>query len=202
MIYAGSQSSKRSLTLIIKKDKLRFCYNEEQGKEFLKQKQNVLEMQRIVKDWQEKRDNQETYDAIATIDKVTIPQLSERICPAIEKAGYTEFSLDKPEIGKDVFIGFNCLDSKSGRGDYDSRNALKKTIEKALADTNWRLMSNGISYRLGYLSGRLRAYEREEDLKTLATKNKKLKPNQRSDDAIENKRQLTIQYDAGREVIL
>jgi len=38
----------------------------------------------------------------------------------------------------------------------------------------WRLMSDGISYRLGYLNGRVRAYEREEDLKQLVIKSKKL----------------------------
>ena len=70
-------------------------------------------------------------------------------------------------MGKDVFVGFNCLDGKSDRNDRDSEKTLKKTVEKALQDTNWRLMSDGISYRLGYLNGRLRAYEREEDLKKL-----------------------------------
>lgn len=35
-------------------------------------------------------------------------------------------------------------------------------------------MSDGISYRLGYLSGRLRAYEGEEDLKNLVMKDDKL----------------------------
>jgi len=44
---------------------------------------------------------------------------------------------------------------------------LQKLIDKALIDTNWRLMSDGVSYRLGYLSGRLRACESEEDLKKL-----------------------------------
>jgi hypothetical protein len=56
-----------------------------------------------------------------------------------------------------------------------SKRTLKKLVDAALKDTNWRLMSDGISYRLGYLSGRLRAYEREEDLKDLVIKTKKLK---------------------------
>jgi hypothetical protein len=67
----------------------------------------------------------------------------------LEKAGYIEFHLDKPEMGRDVYVGFSCLDSKTDRQDYDSRKALKKLIDNALKDTNWRLMSDGISYRLG-----------------------------------------------------
>lgn len=83
-------------------------------------------------------------------------------------------------MGRDVFIGFNCLDSKSDREDYDSRKALEKLIKKTLEHTNWRLMSDGISYWLGYLNGRLRAYEREEDLKELVMKTRKLKAKQKA----------------------
>ena len=40
----------------------------------------------------------------------------------------------------------------------------KESIDGALMSTNWRLMSDGVAYRLGILTGRLRGYEREEDL--------------------------------------
>ena len=117
-----------------------------------------------MKEIKEKEDNKHIYDAVAELKKSKIAELTELLSPALEKAGYIEFSLDKPEIGKDVFVGFNCLDSKTEREDYDSRKTLKKLIDKTLANTNWRLMTDGISYRLGYLTGRLRAYEQEEDL--------------------------------------
>ena len=45
-----------------------------------------------------------------------------------------------------------------------STSNLQKLIKRTLKDTNWRLMSDGISYRLGLMSGRLRAYESKEDL--------------------------------------
>lgn len=101
-----------------------------------------------------------------------IPLLSS----SLEKTGYIELHLDKPEMGKDAYIGFSCLDSKSDRGDYDSRKTLKKLVDEALEETNWRLMSDGISYRLGYLNGRVKAYEGEEDLKNLVIKSKELNP--------------------------
>ena len=108
--------------------------------------------------------------------KPKIAELTPLLQPALEKAGYIEFSLDKPEMGKDVFIGFSCLDTKSDRNDYDSKKTLEKLVKKVLADTNWRLMSDGVLYRLGYLNGRVRAYEREDDLKQLVIKDRKLKP--------------------------
>lgn len=41
---------------------------------------------------------------------------------------------------------------------------LKKTVNSVLVDINWRMMSEGVNYRLGILSGRLKGYEREEDI--------------------------------------
>ncbi len=158
-------------------DRTHFCLVDEEFRERLfKMRHDFIEMARLGKEFKEKEDNKHIYDAVKEMKKPKIAELSAILAPALEKAGYIEFSLDKPEMGKDVFVGFNCLDGKSDRGDYDSEKTLKKTVEKALISTNWRLMSEGIHYRLGYLNGRLRAYEREEDLKNLVIKDKRLKP--------------------------
>ena len=130
-------------------------------------------MAQLGKELKDKEGNKDLYDAVAELKKPKIAELIPLLAPALEKSGYIEFSLDKPEMGKDVFIGFSCLDSKSDREDYDSRKTLKKLVVKILQDTHWRLMSDGISYRLGYLNGRLRAYEREEDLIELVKRAKK-----------------------------
>lgn len=150
------------------KDRRHFCLQDEEFRErLLKMRHDFMEMARLGKMFKEKEDNKHLYDAMKEMKKPKIAELTTVLAPALEKAGYIDFSLDKPEIGKDVFVGFNCLDGKSERSDRDSEKVLKKTVEKALQDTNWRLMSDGISYRLGYLNGRLCAYEREEDLKKL-----------------------------------
>ena len=67
-------------------------------------------------------------------------------------------------------VDFTTQESREDRHEYDSRMKLKKLIEETLADTTWRLMSDGIYYRLGILTGRLRAYEKEEDLIKLVEK--------------------------------
>jgi len=107
------------------------------------------------------------YEAIKDIKKLKVAQLTEILKPVLEKAGYTEFKLDQPEIGREVAVGFSCLDAKPEREEYNSKKELQKLIAKKLDDTNWRLMSEGVSYRVGYLTGRLRAYESEEELRKL-----------------------------------
>lgn len=163
------------------KDRIHYCLVDKEFRDRLYAIKDGFErMAELGKKFKEREDNKYVYDAIKEMRKPKIAELSTILAPALEKAGYIEFSLDKPETGKDVIVGFNCLDSKSDRSDYDSEKTLKKTVEKALEDTNWRLMSDGIHYRLGYLNGRLRAYEREEDIKNLVErtmKSKKQKPN-------------------------
>jgi len=67
-------------------------------------------------------------------------------------------------------VPFSCLDDQPEREAYGSRMGLKRLVTRSLADTNWRLMSDGVSHRLGYLSGRVRAFESEEELRTLIEK--------------------------------
>jgi hypothetical protein len=78
----------------------------------------------------------------------------------------------KERGGQFVIIDFSVNETKDDRKEYDSQNALKKLIKGILEDTNWRLMSDGIHYRLGILTGRLKAYEREEDLVEVVRKKK------------------------------
>jgi hypothetical protein len=159
-------------------------------------------MAQLGKEMQEKRDNKYIYDAVKEIKKPKIAELIPLLSEPLEKEGYIEFHLDKPEMGRDVYVGFSCLDSKSDRKDYDSRKTLKKLVDSALEDTNWRLMSEGISYRLGYLNGRVKAYESEEGLKKLAMKNKNLKPKQTSSDATDKNGNRVLKTPDGKDIIL
>lgn len=98
-----------------------------------------------------------------------------------------------------MFIEFSCLDSKSDRDDYDSRKVLTVTIKESLEDTNWRLMSDGISYRLGYLTGRLRAHESQDDIRELVMKSRKLK--EKKPMSTQKSKQRSMKDNQGREII-
>lgn len=164
------------------KDRDYYCLNDEKFRHHLFEiRRGFEEFARLGKELQEKADNKHIYDAVKEMKKPKIAELIPLLSEPLEKAGYIEFHLDKPEMGRDVYVGFSCLDSKSDRDDYDSRKTLKKLVDKTLLDTNWRLMSDGISYRLGYLNGRVKAYEGEEALKALVVKDRKLTPKPQTD---------------------
>ncbi len=128
------------------------------------------QLSKLVKDWEEKETHKELYEKLAKIKKLTIAELQKLLVPALKRKEYTKLELLKPEIGKYVVAGFSVQDSKVSRGEHDSKMQLQRTIRKALENTNWRLMSGGVNYRLGIISGRLRGYENEEDLLSLILK--------------------------------
>ena len=184
-------------------DRVHFCLEDKEFRDRLfKMREDFRGMAELGKKLKEREDNKHIYDAVKEMKKPKIAKLVPLLAPVLEKAGYIEFHLDKPEMGRDVYVGFSCLDNKSEREDYDSRKTLKKLVDSALSDTNWRLMSDGIAYRLGYLNGRVKAYEGEEALKELVIKSGKLKPRQTSSPATNKKGDRTLKTPDGREVIL
>ncbi len=112
-----------------------------------------------------------TKQALDTIQKLTISQVSKLLAPKLAKQGYADFQLGKPDMGKQVTVPFTVMDSKD-RVQDESHHILYKLITKSIDDSNWRLVRSSLNYRLGYLSGKLKAYETDADLLILLNKKK------------------------------
>ncbi len=152
------------------KDRARFCLTEETAMKKLEEKRGAEDMGKLVDGWKEKEKNKEVYDAVAKLKKLTVVELEKLLAPVLEKQGYIRLQFGSPDMGRDFQLPFTVQESKSDRTDRVSAYDLTKLIKKSLADTNWRLMTDGISYRMGILIGRLKAYEKEEDLVKLIKK--------------------------------
>jgi len=150
-------------------DRRKYCLSDEEGGKYISWITNFRELMEKIKDREE---NKEAYKAVSKIKKLKINDLEKLLTSQLKKNGYIKLKFNDPEIAKDVIVSFSVRDEKPEREEYDSRNQLRKLINKILKNTNWRLMSKGINHRLGILTGRLRGYEREEDLLKLVKKNK------------------------------
>lgn len=142
-------------------DQKKYCLSDEEGRRYIEESQSMKELSDLLKDHEE---NKDVFEAIKNIQKLTFLELQNLLTPILEKAGYLQFSFEKPEIQKDVILEFSMQDSKSGRVDRASAYDAQKLIKKTLAPTNWRLMSEGLNYKLGFLQGRLRGVLRERKL--------------------------------------
>ncbi len=148
-------------------DRKKYCMSDTEGYDYVRRMDGIKE---LVDGWKFKEQNKKLFDLKAKIKTLPVAELQSLLNPIIQKAGYTNFVLGKPDLLRGVTVEFATQDTQVGRPQYDSIQVLKKLIEKTLLETNWRLMSDGISYRLGFLTGRLRGVEGEEELLELAKK--------------------------------
>jgi hypothetical protein len=146
-----------------------FCLDDKRGPQYLESMDGIS---RLVDSWkkQEVKNKDPVYQKAMKLKKLKLNQLKEFIAKVIKDKDYDSFEFSKPDMSRYVTVEFTANDTNNKREEYDSRINLQRIIKKSLRNTNWRLMSDGVSYRLGILSGRLKAYEKEEDLVKIVNK--------------------------------
>ena len=148
-------------------DRARFCLSQKDGLDYIGMRAKLEDMQNMLAKYREQETNKELYDEVKTIKKLGVSDLEKLLVPALTDAGYVKLDFSKPEMGRTIIIDFTVQDAISNTGDtheYDRRINLKRTIEKTLFDTNWKLIGDSIMYRLGILNGRLKGLETEEEI--------------------------------------
>ncbi|MCU0660385.1 MAG: hypothetical protein MUD00_02110 [Candidatus Pacebacteria bacterium] len=145
------------------KDRERFCLSGEALRKNLDEKANLEGIAKFMDEQKEKEKHKEEYDKINNLKKLTVPQLKQFVVDTLKDEPYSNLIFEQPSMESIVSIGFTIEDPAESN-EYNSRTKLARILKKNLEETNWRLMSDGINYRLGILSGRFRIYEREEDL--------------------------------------
>lgn len=155
------------------KDRARFCLSEEEGKKYLDFRFKLEGLKPLLDEIEDREKNKSLYDQVEKIKKLTVAQLRNILAPELKKAGYSSLFFSEPKIDRNVIIDFKVEDTKNGRVEYDSKNNLKKLLNKLLSNTNWNLMTNGPDYRMGILTGQLKGLESEEDLLNKVRKRKK-----------------------------
>lgn len=167
---------------LLQKYRKEFCLSEKEGQEYIELIES-LEVANAVHDEEMQKFQDPVYERALKLKKTKITDLEKLLAESLQKAKFTKLSFDKPEIGQSVIVQFTVQDADSFRRDKVSASELESIIKNALEDTNWRLMANSVFYRLGYLEGRLKGYEHEEDMLKLAGKQKQPKPKPKIDEA-------------------
>ena len=153
------------------KDRGRFCLTEEKGSSYLQDCESLRRVGDSMEKEKEREAKKEIYDEVKALTKLTVPQMKVHILEVLEDENYSNLIFEKPDMGRLVSVEFSIEEMETS-SEYESKQKFKKLLQKHLEKTNWRLMSDGISYRLGMLSGRIRIYEDQDDLAKLIEKKK------------------------------
>lgn len=160
---ANRQKQKKQDEELLTKFRNDFCFNESDGNEAVLWFERIERINEGIKQ-QTQKEEDPAYQKAKKVHKLKVTELHKRLSDVLTKDNYIDLIFEKPEMDRYVVVPFVVSDSKEGRAEYDSKRQLKKLITNKLSNTNWRLMSDGINYRVGYLTGRLRCYENEDDL--------------------------------------
>lgn len=147
----------------MEKYRAKFCLSSKEGEDYLDGVRRLEALSELIKKAEFKKTDPD-YQKVKDINHLSVVQLEKLISEVLTKDRYIKLALEKPIIDRHVIIPFTVQDADDSRKDSDSERHLKRILKKTLEGTNWRLMSEGVSYRLGYLSGRLKGFEHEDDL--------------------------------------
>lgn len=160
---------------LLEKYREEFCLSKEKGEEYIDTIEKMKYAYEVFEEEKQKYDNT-AYQQTSQIKKLSINDLEKLLSDLFKKEKYIKLSLERPDIGQFVIVPFTAQDSDSSRKGHDSTKNLDKLLKTSLEGTNWRLLSNSLSYRLGYVSGQLKGYEREEDILKLYETKQEQKP--------------------------
>ncbi len=158
---------------LLKKYRSRFCMSDKEGQDYIEGMHRLKMMTELLENAKQKATDPDC-QKVTKLKRMTVVELEKLITQPIEKEKYIKLMLEKPEIDRFVIVPFTVQDTDSSRKENASVCKLNRVLRRTLEETNWRLMSEGVHYRLGYLSGRLKGYEHEEDLLQLVKKDKKI----------------------------
>jgi len=153
---------------LLERNRAAFCLSDEEGEKYLFEIE-AMEYAKQVKEKARQIYDNSAYRQASKLKKLTIIELEKVLNMVLEKASYTKLSFTTPEIDQFIFAPFTLQDADSSRRGRISTSTLEKLLKTTLKTTNWRLVDR-VSYRLGFLSGRLKGYEREYDLMKLYEK--------------------------------
>lgn len=171
---------------LLEKYREQFCFSEKEGKECVECVEAIEVGQVIYEETLAELDSP-SYERLLSVKKISISDLESMINEALVENDFTRLSLGNPEIGRYVHVPFTVQESKTKRREGQSISDIYQLLKEKLKDTNWRAPKDEMSYRLGFISGKLKGYESDDDLLKLFEKQSPQKPKKKIDPKMREK---------------
>jgi DNA-directed RNA polymerase subunit M/transcription elongation factor TFIIS len=165
---------------LLEKYRAEFCLSDEEGQKYVETLE-AMEVAHEVKEEVLAEMDTPAHEKLFSVNKISITELEALFNKALESSGFTRLSFGNPDMDRNVLVPFTLQETKPKRRDRESISDLYDLLKVTLKDTNWRAPKDLISYRLGFLSGKLKGYETEDDLLKLFGKEESKKPKSKLD---------------------
>ncbi|MFA6017669.1 MAG: hypothetical protein WCT54_00440 [Patescibacteria group bacterium] len=162
------------------RDRAEYCLDEKGLDAYREGKRNLDGLRRLVDEWKSREADTPTNERMASLRKLRAIELKELATKALEQVGMTSVTLSDPVQGTGLRIKVSMLDSDPKRADKESERAVRNALEQALLDTNWRLVKTSLVSTLGAVTGELRGYVSDEEIRKLIEQENKANESRKS----------------------
>jgi len=183
---AKREAEEKADAELLAKYRSEFCLSDKEGNEYIQ----LLEAMDVAHEvYQETIAEIDipAQEKLMSVEKTPISALEPLLNKAMKKSGFIKLSFGDPEINRYVNISFTVQDRNSKRHQNESISDLSDLLKETLKDTNWRVARSDLSYRLGFISGKLKGYESDVDLLKLFRKQEPKKPESKLDPKLREK---------------
>lgn len=160
------EEDKRKDKELLAKYRNEFCLSKEEGDMAVDVLEQVKFAQEVYEHEIEKYKDEQK-ERVFNVKKLTIQEVERFLTNKLSPEGFEKLNFGRVVLDKFVAVPFSIQDSNSNRRKEDSIADFLKLCKSELVYTNWRLIESDVMYRLGFISGTLKGYERQEDIERL-----------------------------------
>lgn len=147
-----------------------YCLDEEGLQKYRQMKRDMESLKNLVESFKARKEDAQTNERMEKLQTLRIVGLKERIVSALEAVGMDTVELSAPTNERGLKVRFTMIDSDQEREDTTSKRLVKKTLTESLYDTNWRLTASSLECTLGAISGELRGYTSDDEIRKVVKK--------------------------------
>lgn len=152
-------------------DRLRFCLDKKKLDEYIEGKRNVAELPAFLEKHKDPDKFKKVDAFLKRIKMLNLAGIQAVLSKALEAKGFAKLDTAAPASGyKSITINFTAQDVMAGRDPKMAKKDFKEEVSGALRETNWRLMESTVEYSLGLVTGRLKGYQNQSELRELVEK--------------------------------
>ena len=148
----------------------KYCLDEKELEAYRQMKRDMDGFTKLMEGFKARQEDTKTNVRMESLQKLRVAGLQERITKVLEKIGMTKVELSVPTNDRGLKVRITMFDSHQDRSDSESKKMVKMAILKSLHNTNWRLISTSLESTLGAISGELRGYTSDEEIRKIVEK--------------------------------
>lgn len=154
------------------KDKARYCLSSEETAEYTS---HVIGMRNITNMWKEDDEREKYQNYLDKIERLNALDMQKRVTAKLEQVDFQNITYTLPERDRFLTVTFSAYEADPHRQEGYAKSAIRKAIQQALENTNWKLIETSIQVMVGVYSGRIRVLESDKAILEEMTNIQRLK---------------------------